>query len=203
MTKIKFCGLSRCEDIETANSLHPDYTGFVFAPKSKRFITPQRAAELKKMLAPSIQAVGVFVNENIELVASLLNNDTIDLAQLHGKESEAYISALRKLTAKPLIQAFCIKTREDAVLAEKSTADYILLDSGAGTGNTFNWQLLNDIKRPYFLAGGLHAGNVGTAIQKLHPYAVDVSSGIEANGIKNKEKMTAFVTAVKKEDNRL
>lgn len=203
MTKIKFCGLSRYEDIEAANSLLPDYIGFVFAPKSKRVITPQKAFELKKKLVPSIQAVGVFVNEDAEKIAYLLNNDIIDLAQLHGKESEAYISALKKLTAKPVIQAFCITAKEDLPVAEKSIADYILLDSGAGTGNTFNWELLYGIKRPYFLAGGLHAENVGTAIQNLHPFAVDVSSGIEVNGIKNKEKMTAFATAVKKEDYRL
>lgn len=200
MTKIKFCGLSRCEDIETANMLHPDYIGFVFAKKSKRFITPQKASELKKRLAPDIQAVGVFVNENIETVASLLNNNTIDLAQLHGNENEEYISVLKSLTEKPVIQACCITAKEDLPFAEKSIADYILLDSGAGTGKTFDWKLLQDIQRPYFLAGGLNTENVGTAIQKLHPFAVDVSSGIEINNIKNKEKMTAFITAVKKED---
>lgn len=203
MTKIKFCGLSRYEDIETANSLHPDYIGFVFTPKSKRFIMPQKAFELKKKLAPSIQTVGVFVDENIELVASLLNANSIDFAQLHGNENNTYISALKKLTAKPIIQAFRIHSREDLDFAGKSSADYILLDSGAGTGNTFNWELLHDIKRPYFLAGGLYAENVSTAIQKLHPFAVDVSSGIETNGIKNKEKMAAFISAVKKEDDIL
>lgn len=200
MTKIKFCGLSRDEDIETVNILHPDYIGFVFAKKSKRFITSQKAFELKKKLAPGIQAVGVFVNEDIETVASLLNDNSIDLAQLHGQENNAYISALKKLTAKPVIQAFCMTSKEDLALAEKSIADYILLDSGTGTGKTFDWKLLHDIKRSYFLAGGLHAENVSTAIHKLHPFAVDVSSGIEVNGIKNKEKMTAFLTAVKKED---
>lgn len=200
MTKIKLCGLSRNEDIETANSLRPDYAGFVFAKKSRRFVTPQKALELKRQLAPGIQAVGVFVDENAETIASLLNNNIIDLAQLHGTETNEYISALKKLTAKPVIQAFCIKAKEDLALAEKSIAEYILLDSGAGTGNTFDWELLHDIKRPYFLAGGLHPENVRPAIQKLHPFAVDVSSGIEVNGIKSKEKMTAFVTAVKKED---
>lgn len=203
MTKIKFCGLSRDEDIETANILHPDYIGFVFARKSKRFITPQKAFELKKMLASGILAAGVFVNEDIDTVASLLNGNIINLAQLHGTETNAYISALKKLTSKPVIQAFCITSKEDLALAEKSIADYILLDSGAGTGKTFAWELLHDIKHPYFLAGGLNPENVRSAIQKLHPFAVDVSSGIEVNGIKNKEKMTAFVAAVKKEDNIL
>lgn len=203
MTKIKFCGLFRDEDIETANILHPDYIGFVFAKKSKRFITPQKAIELKKKLAPDILAAGVFVNEDIETAASLLNANIIDFAQLHGQENNAYISALKKLTAKPVIQAFCITSKEDLGFAEKSLADYILLDSGAGTGNTFNWELLQDMKRLYFLAGGLNPENVRSAIRKLHPFAVDVSSGIEVNGIKNKEKMTAFVAAVKKEDNIL
>lgn len=200
MTKIKFCGLSRWEDIKTANMLHPDYIGFVFAKKSKRFITPQKASELKKRLAPDILAAGVFVNEDIETVASLLNNNTIDLAQLHGNENEEYISALKNLTQKPVIQAFCITAKKDLPFAEKSIADYILLDSGAGTGKTFDWELLQDIQRSYFLAGGLNPENVSTAIQKLHPFAVDVSSGIEINNIKNKEKMTAFITAVKKEN---
>lgn len=201
MTKIKFCGLSRYEDIETANMLHPDYVGFVFAEKSKRFITPQKAYELKKKLAPDIAAVGVFVNEDIETAASLLKDNIIDFAQLHGQENNAYISALKKLTAKPVIQAFCMTSNDDLALAEKSIADYILLDSGAGTGKAFDWKLLHDIKRPYFLAGGLNPENVSTAIQNLHPFAVDVSSGIEVNGIKNKEKMTAFIAAVRKEDN--
>lgn len=200
MTKIKLCGLSRCEDIQTVNILKPDYIGFVFAKKSKRYITPEKATELKNILSPKIQAVGVFVNEVAETVANLLNSDIIDIAQLHGNENEEYICTLQNLTDKPIIQAFRINSKEDLAIAEQSKADYILLDSGAGTGKVFDWELLKHIKREYFLAGGLDCENVDTAIQKLHPYAVDVSSGIEVCGVKNKEKMTIFVDNVRKEE---
>ena len=198
-TKCKLCGLTRPADIAAANALQPDYIGFVFAPKSKRYVSSQQAAALKSRLAPGIQAVGVFVNEAPETVADLLNTGTIDLAQLHGREGEDYIAHLRTLTDKPLIQAFQIATQQDVERAEQSTADYILLDSGAGSGATFDWSLLQAIRRPYFLAGGLDPENVPQAIRALHPYAVDVSSGIEQNGQKDIDKMAAFVAAVRKE----
>jgi len=143
--------------------------------------------------------VGVFVDESAEIVARLLNDGTIDIAQLHGGEDEEYISRLRKLTGKPIIKAFRIESEEDIARAEKSSADHILLDSGMGTGKVFDWSLIQSIKRPYFLAGGLDCDNVGEAIKKLRPYAVDVSSGIETNGLKDKEKMAAFVAKVRKE----
>lgn len=201
MTKVKLCGLSRQCDIETANVLKPEYIGFVFAKKSKRYVSHELAKQLKAMLNPEIQAVGVFVNEDPQNVAALLNEGTIDIAQLHGKEDEKYISDLRKLTNKPLIQAFCISSKEDAEKAVQSSADYILLDSGAGTGNTFDWSLIYKIIRPYFLAGGLNPDNVEEAVVLLQPYAADVSSGIETDGLKDKEKMTAFVKAVRKDTN--
>lgn len=198
-TKCKLCGLMRPADIAAANALQPDYIGFVFAPKSKRYVAPQQAAALKSQLAPGIRAVGVFVNEDPETVAELLNTGTIDLAQLHGREGEDYIAHLRTLTDKAIIQAFKITAQQDIEQAEQSTADYILLDSGAGSGTTFDWSLLQGIRRPYFLAGGLAPENVTQAIRALHPYAVDVSSGIEQNGQKDREKMAAFVAAVRKE----
>lgn len=199
--KIKLCGLTRPCDIEAVNELRPDYIGFVFAKKSRRYVSPDKAAELKSMLAPGIQAVGVFVNEEPEQIAALLEAGTIDVAQLHGQESEAEIRRLRELTDHPLIQAFRIDTKEDVERANASTADYVLLDSGAGgTGTTFDWDLLQAIRRPYFLAGGLDTENLGTVKAKLDPYGVDVSSGIETDGYKDKEKMTAFVAAVRKED---
>ena len=198
-TKCKLCGLMRPADIAAANALRPDYIGFVFAPKSRRYVSPQLAATLKSQLAPGIQAVGVFVNEAPETVADLLNTGTIDLAQLHGREGEDYIAHLRTLTDKAIIQAFKITAQQDIEQAEQSTADYILLDSGAGSGTTFDWSLLQGIRRPYFLAGGLAPENVTQAIRALHPYAVDVSSGIEQNGQKDREKMAAFVAAVRKE----
>lgn len=199
--KIKLCGLTRPCDIEAVNELQPDYIGFVFAKKSRRYVSPEKAEELKAMLAPGIQAVGVFVNEEPEQIAALFEAGTIDVAQLHGQEDETEIRRLRELTDHPLIQAFRIDTEQDVERANASTADYVLLDSGAGgTGTVFDWDLLQAIRRPYFLAGGLDTENLGTVKAKLNPYGVDVSSGIETGGYKDKEKMTAFVAAARKED---
>lgn len=203
MTKIKLCGLSRPCDIEMVNALNPEYIGFVFTPKSKRYVSPEKASELKKLLSPGIKAVGVFVNAPQNEILELVHSGIIDIIQLHGTEDAAYIRQLRELTNALIIQAFRMKTEADIFLAKQSSADYILLDSGAGTGMTFNWQLIQDVKRPYFLAGGLNPDNVRNAIQKLTPFAVDVSSGIETEGFKDKEKMTAFVTAVRKGENLL
>ena len=163
MTKIKFCGLTRPEDIEAANRLQPDYVGFVFAQKSRRHVSPEQAATLKYMLRDGIRAVGVFVDQEPEWIARLLSAGVIDLAQLHGTEDAEYICRLRKMTDKPIIQAF------------------------------------RGIRRRYFLAGGLAPENVRKAIRTLHPFAVDVSSGIESKKVKDREKMTAFAAAVRKE----
>lgn len=199
MTKIKLCGLSRPQDIRAVNGLKPEFIGFVFAPKSKRYVSPQQAAELKALLDPGIQAVGVFVNEAPEAVAQLLNSGVIDMAQLHGSEDEDYIRQLRTRTGKPIIQAFRVASQADVLRAENSIADHILLDSGAGTGTAFNWTLIRHVGRPYFLAGGLDPYNVEQAVEQLNPYAVDVSSGIETAGVKDPAKMAAFVAAVRKE----
>lgn len=198
MTKIKLCGMMKADDIIAANEILPEYVGFVFAKKSKRYISPETAAEFKKMLNPKIKAVGVFVNEPCECVAKLLNEDIIDIAQLHGAETEEYISSLKKLTAKPVIKAFGIASEDDVTLAEKSSADFILLDSvGGGTGKTFDWNLIKNINRPYFLAGGFNADNVTDAVKLLKPFAVDVSSGIETLGKKDKTKMIKFAEIVR------
>lgn len=202
MTRIKLCGLTRPQDIQGANGLSPDYVGFVFAPRSRRYVPPEAAAALRERLRPGIAAVGVFVDAAPEMVAGLLNRGVLDMAQLHGGEDAAYLTALRTLTDKPLIQAFRIQTERDVLAAEHSQADYVLLDSGAGTGTTFDWNLLQRIRRPYFLAGGLDAGNVGGAISALHPFAVDVSSGIESGGVKDYEKMRQFVRAVRGADGK-
>ena len=201
MTRIKLCGLTRACDIEAANRLKPDYIGFVFAEKSRRFVSGDLAKALKSLLSPEIKAVGVFVNEDPETVAGLLNRGIIDLAQLHGGEDEAYLKRLRTLTDRPLLQAFRVAGEEDLRRAEGSSADGILLDAGAGDGTVFDWQLLRNWRRPYFLAGGLEPGNVREAVRSLRPYGVDVSSGIETGGKKDPEKMKAFVTAVREEDN--
>lgn len=202
MTKIKLCGLSRREDIAAANALEPAFIGFVFARNSRRYVTFEQAKALKAALAPGIRAVGVFVDESADTVAALLNGGVIELAQLHGAEDEAYLAALRERTGKPVIQAFRVAAREDVKRALRSTADYILFDSGAGTGTAFDWELLEAVERPYFLAGGLDCANVAGAVRTLRPFAVDVSSGIETAGKKDKNKMAAFVEAVRREDER-
>lgn len=200
MTGIKFCGLKNPSDIEAANSLEPEYVGFVFAPKSRRFVTPEEACELKRLLSPKIQAVGVFVDERPEVIAELLKYGVIDMAQLHGTESPEDIRRLKEISGKPVIKAFLIKTAEDVRKAMQSPADYVLLDSGMGTGTVFDWEMIKGMERPYFLAGGLDPGNVGQAIRRLSPFAVDVSSGIETDGVKDLRKMAEFSAAVRKEE---
>lgn len=200
MTKIKLCGLSRTQDIEAANCLKPDYIGFVFAAKSKRRVSYLKAAELKSKLNSDIKAVGVFLDDDLDTVGALMNLGIVDMVQLHGSEDEEYIAKLRNITDKPIIKAFIINNADDVRRAEESTADYILLDGGKGSGKVFDWSLLSGIKRSYFLAGGLNADNAENAVKKLHPYSVDVSTGIETDGVKDTEKMTAFVAAVKRGD---
>lgn len=199
MTKIKLCGLTRTCDIQTANELMPDYIGFVFAPKSRRYVSPQQATLLRELLHSKIRAVGVFVDEEPRTVAGLLDSGVIDIAQLHGHEDESYIKTLRALTEKPIFQAFRIDTKTDVLAAQSSTADYILVDSGSGgSGTVFDWNLLKNLDRPFFLAGGLGCDNIENALDIVRPYAVDVSSGIETDGYKDPQKMKTFVQAVRK-----
>lgn len=198
MTQIKLCGLTRPCDIEIANALMPEYIGLVFYKNSRRYVSCSQAKTLKKMLHPNIAAVGVFVDEEIETIRTLLEDGVIDMVQLHGREDQAYMERLRKITDKPLIKAFRVDGKADIVKAEASTADYVLLDSGSGgTGTSFDWNLLSQMKRPYFLAGGMNAETVREAVDSWHPYAVDVSSGIETNGYKDADKMRAFVETVR------
>ncbi len=201
--KIKLCGLTRPEDIKCANRLNPDYIGFVFAKKSKRYVSPDTAFKLKELLLPKIKAVGVFVNEDIRNVAILLNSNIIDIAQLHGDEDETYIKKLRILTDKPIIKAFKIKTRDDLPGVKNSSADYILLDSGSGSGNVFDWDLIKSIDRPFFLAGGLNPENIEEAIRTVKPFAIDVSSGIETDGFKDEAKMSEFVSIARNVSERI
>lgn len=193
MTKVKFCGLTRAEDIESANELTPDFVGFVFAKKSKRFISPNNAALLRAKLNKSIKTVGVFVDEALENIANIANKDIIDIIQLHGTEDADYIKRLRKSVNNPIIKAIRIKTAEDAANAERFGADYVMFDGGAGDGKTFDWSLLKNVAYPYFLAGGLNLNNVGAAVGELSPFAVDVSSGIETDGVKDMAKMREFL----------
>ena len=213
MTKIKICGLKRTEDIEAANELCPDYIGFVFADFSHRYVDKETARELKSRLDPGIQAVGVFVDEDVSFVAELLNEKIIDIAQLHGTEDNGYIEELRRLTTgaatirahspeadrrgadklesdKPrIIKAFNMRKVKDVSEIEASSADLVLVDSGTGSGETFDWSRLREIHRPYLLAGGLGPDNVRSAVESLHPYGVDVSSGVETDKVKDTEKM--------------
>lgn len=199
MTKIKICGLKREEDIYYVNSCRPDYAGFVFTDRSRRFVTPVIACRLRERLAPAIIPVGVFVNERPEKIAELLKFEIISMVQLHGQETEEYIKRLKGMTNKPVIKAFSIQRKEDMEKALESAADYILLDNGAGgTGKTFDWSLSKEADRPFFLAGGLSPENVRQAVKKLYPFAVDVSSGVETEGKKDLNKITAFINAVRK-----
>ena len=202
MTKIKLCGLTRPDDIHAANELRPDYVGFVFYPKSRRFVTPGQAVRLKEMLDPAIQTVGVFVDESPEDIAVLLARNVIDIAQLHGHEDADYFLHLKALTDRPAIKAFRVEKPEDCLPAEQFPSEYLLLDSGMGSGVTFDWSAVAGVQRDFFLAGGLTVGNVSAAIKTIHPFAVDVSSGIESDGVKDFNKMAAFVAAVREEDNR-
>lgn len=197
MTKIKLCGLKRECDITYANELMPEYIGFVFWEKSKRYVTPQEAMLLRKQLHSQIMPIGVFVNETPDKIADLVRQSIIEAVQLHGTEDEKYIRTLRSYVDCPIIQAFQVKSEAEIEEANVSNADYILLDSGVGSGKCFDWSLLQKMKRPFFLAGGLDCSNVKTAIRQLHPFAVDASSSLETDGIKDKEKMASFICAVR------
>ena len=195
--KIKICGLTRPEDIEAVNQLLPDYIGFVFWKKSRRNIEPQKAKELKGMLDSRMKAVGVFLDAEIELVINLLKEGVIDIAQLHGSEDEAYIKRVKSETGREVIKAFNVNKLPSLMIAEESPADYIMLDSGTGSGKAFDHRILSEVRRPFFLAGGLSPDNVKEIISKVHPYAVDVSSGVETDGLKDPEKMKTFVEATR------
>ena len=196
-TLVKICGLSRPEDIDIANELLPEYIGFVFWEKSRRNVSKETARLLRQQLDDRIQAVGVFVDPDEDFVCSLLDEGIIDIAQLHGSEDEEYIQRIKSRSNCKVIKAFVVNDDESFAAAERSTADYILLDSGKGTGNTFDWNKLENVTRPYFLAGGLNCDNIEQVMTEIRPYAVDVSSGVETDGVKDPEKMRRFVSAVR------
>ena len=160
MTKIKLCGLKRICDIDYVNELMPDYVGFVFWQKSKRNVDFETARTLRQRLNGGIKAVGVFVNETTQNIAYLVNEGIIDMIQLHGSEDNDYIKELRKKVSCPVVQAFQIRSAEDIEAAKISAADYIMLDSGTGSGMTFDHSLIKGIDRKFFLAGGLDSENV-------------------------------------------
>lgn len=200
-TKIKICGIYRPQDIEFVNEAKPDYIGFVFYEKSHRNVTPNQAKTLKAMLSKEIQAVGVFVDDDKEYIAKLANENTIDLIQLHGNEDSEYISELKELTNKPIIKAIQIQTPEDLEKIEttfNTETDYVMFDSGKGSGQMFNWGIAGETEKPIFVAGGLNAENVVDAIRVFKPFAVDISSGVETNKVKDKEKIVEIVDLVRR-----
>lgn len=198
MCKIKICGLFRDCDIEYVNEAEPDFCGFVVNfPKSHRGVTPERVRAMRARLSEKIIPVGVFVNEPQETIVAMVREGSIAMVQLHGQEDENYLATLRTKIHVPIIKAFQIRSRMDVVLAEKSTADHILMDNGTGTGARFEWNRLEGMTRPFILAGGLNPENLTEAIRQTNPWAVDLSSGVETDRKKDPEKMIAAVQAVR------
>jgi phosphoribosylanthranilate isomerase len=197
MTKIKLCGLMGLQDIAYANEVHPDYVGFVFA-KSRRQISQQLAESMRLALHKEIVSVGVFVNEHIEVICACVQKGSIGMVQLHGEEDEKYIQNLQQYIAVPIIKAVSIKDKDSLLPFLSSPAEYLLLDTGkGGTGKTFDWNLAKACKRPFFLAGGLNPDNLSLAIEEVHPYAVDLSSGLEQEGTKDFSLMQQAVKIAK------
>ncbi|MDF2612445.1 MAG: Phosphoribosylanthranilate isomerase [Clostridia bacterium] len=204
MIKIKICGLTREEDIHIANECFPDYIGFVFA-KSKRQLSLSQAKHLKHLLSPSVKAVGVFVNEPISSLIRYENEQVIDIIQLHGDESDDYVKELKKKIKLPIIKA--IRVKNEVNPNQNHNADFLLFDKyleGAygGGGESFDWQVIKNIKEPYFLAGGINLNNVREAIKKT-PYGIDVSSGVETNGVKDRDKILEMISIVREQNSKM
>ena len=198
MVKIKICGLKRLEDIEMVNAYKPDYIGFVFAD-TKRKVSHELASELKDNLDSDIISVGVFVDAPKDEILKLFNEGTIEIAQLHGSESEDYIIDLKESTNNELkiINAIEMSEDTDLLVYDSSNADYLLLDSGKGSGKTFDWRLIRkDLKKDFFLAGGLNSENITGAIEQFNPYAVDLSSSLEVDGFKNEDKIKEIMEII-------
>jgi phosphoribosylanthranilate isomerase len=199
--KIKLCGLFREEDIEAANEAGPDYIGFVFAEKSRRRVSMEQAAHLHKGLREGIAVVGVFLHEKQENIVALYRDAVIDLAQLHGDESPQYIAALRQDCTVPVIKSVRVETGSEIEAVSQCGAHYFLLDHGAGgSGERFDWQVLSEhtasLERPWFLAGGITVDTIVEAM-RYKPYGIDVSSGAETRGLKDREKMIRLVELVR------
>ncbi|MCL2371936.1 MAG: phosphoribosylanthranilate isomerase [Defluviitaleaceae bacterium] len=193
MPKVKICGLTTTADIQAANAARPDYIGFVFTA-SRRMVDAAQAEALRRGLSPGIIPVGVFVNAPPAQILSLLAAGVIDIAQLHGQEDEAYIASLKAKTDATIIKAIPVQQLGDVQQWQQSAADYLLLDhKTGGTGHSFDWDMIGETTKPFFLAGGLRPENVQAAIRKTAPHAVDVSSGVETGGVKDFGKMQDFV----------
>lgn len=204
MVKVKICGIKTLQDVEFVNRQKPDFTDFVFYPLSKRYVSLITARSLKVKLNKKIKSIGVFVNAPPEEIAAAAELGIINMVQLHGDETNAYIAELRKICTLPIIKAVRVREEADIKKAAFYNCDYFLFDtystaSYGGTGRQFDTQLLKDVKinKPYFLAGGLNAGNVRSALKGLKPYAVDVSGGVETGGSKDEIKIKNFIKQVK------
>jgi phosphoribosylanthranilate isomerase len=202
MTKIKICGLTRQWDISIVNQVLPEYVGFVFA-ESRRRVAKEQAAAMKERLDPRIKAVGVFVNTGPNWIAELVSDGIVDLVQLHGDEDAAYIAALKKMITCPIIKAVRVQSPAQVSEAESLICDYLLLDAFkadayGGTGTSFDYGLIPKLTKPYFLAGGLNTENIKQALE-VHPYCVDISSGVEINGVKDAGKIREIVKIVRED----
>ncbi len=192
--KIKLCGLFRECDADYVNAAKPDYAGFVFFEKSHRNVSVSTAKKLRTLINPEIATVGVFVDADIDFIVNLLEQGVINIVQLHGSETEEYIAKLREVSnGAEIWKAFKISSENDVEIAKISTADKIVLDNGYGTGICFDWCCIGKISRPFILAGGLTPENIAESAKTINPYAVDLSSGIETNRVKDKIKMIAAV----------
>lgn len=204
MVKVKICGIKTLQDVEFVNRQKPDFTGLVFYPLSKRYVSLITARSLKAKLNKKIKSIGVFVNAPPEEIAAAAELGIINMVQLHGDETNAYIAELRKICTLPIIKAVRVREEADIKKAAFYNCEYFLFDtystaSYGGTGRQFDTQLLKGVKinKPYFLAGGLNAGNVRSALKGLKPYAVDVSGGVESGGSKDEIKIKNFIKQVK------
>lgn len=202
--KIKICGLKRVEDIRIVNKFLPNYVGFVFAP-SRRQLQLEEAIRLKQELHPSIKVVGVFVNDSIQKICQCEAERVIDIVQLHGDEDLLYLEKLKNASHLPIIKAFRLKDptsfNKQKALMESLLLDNILLDTYSqegygGLGKSFDWKLLSQVKRPYFLAGGIGLDNVEEALSH-HPYAIDVSSKVETAGVKDEKKIEELIKRIR------
>ena len=203
MTRIKICGLSRLEDVAGVNAAMPDFAGFVMnVPGSRRSIGIETLKRLSPALDPAIIPVGVFVDAPRELIIRLFKERLIRVVQLHGSEDETYIQELLKDLCPgdgppPVIRAFKVTDAKDVARANACSAPMVLLDGGAGDGKCFDWSLLKEVRRPFMLAGGLNVQNLAQALDAVSPWAVDLSSGAETEGVKDREKIMQLVSLVR------
>lgn len=197
MTKVKICGLQEPEHVRAAVEAGADAIGFVFA-KSKRQVTVAQAQQLAQHIPRNVLTVGVFVDETVEVMQQVAKNVPLDVIQLHGQETNAVIQQL----SYPTIKAVGVRTAADVEALQAFESDYVLVDAPvAGSGETFDWNLLTTRNPQLILAGGLSIDNIAEALTRVAPYMVDVSSGVETNGVKDTAKISAFITAVKNGEN--